>query len=507
MLNTLIHKMKVVKSRSCSPGKKYLYIAGFTFAMLFGSVSAIAQTTLFTENFESYGQINLPTTGTTWRTRVVSGSNVWEIWNVCAASGSYGMDIYNGGSGCSYDNTSSRDLIAWYGTKIDATNYNTLKLNFKWKASGESTYDYGKVVRSTNGTSWTAVSATQYWNHNTYQTVANLDLSAADGTQFYIGFEWINDGSAGSSPGFCIDDVSITGTPNCSTPTVQASSLTITPTCTQATVAWTNGNGTKRIVKCNTANSWTAPADGTDPSANPVYGGGEQVVYNSTGSTVVVTGLTKGTTYWFKVYDANCSSTNVKFATAVGANNPLSGTTTNVPGTPGTPVGTANPCPTVSQTYSISPVATATSYTWTVPTGWSISAGASTATITVTTGTNGQNGNITVKAINACGTGASSPALAVTITVSSPVAGYDQYLCAGTLCTTMAATGTGTWTQISGPNQPSIQTPGSTTSIIGYSSGACPGGSGGTQLTSGTYVFRWTSTCGGAYDDMLIFVK
>lgn len=39
--------------------------------------------------------------------------------------------------------------------------------------------------------------------------------------------------------------------------------------------------------------SFTDPIDGTDPTANAVYGGsGEQVVYNGTGTSVAVTGLT-----------------------------------------------------------------------------------------------------------------------------------------------------------------------------------------------------------------------
>ena len=72
---------------------------------------------------------------------------------------------------------------------------------------------------------------------------------------------------------------------------------------------WTNGNGAKRVVKINTVNSFTAPADGTDPTANPVYGGGQQVVYNGSDNTIpTVSGLTAGTTYWFKVFEYNGSA-------------------------------------------------------------------------------------------------------------------------------------------------------------------------------------------------------
>ncbi|GAB3202960.1 gliding motility-associated-like protein [Pontibacter aydingkolensis] len=53
--------------------------------------------------------------------------------------------------------------------------------------------------------------------------------------------------------------------------------------------------------------------------------------------------------------------------------------------------------------YSIDPVAGASTYTWTVPTGWTITAGQGTTAITVTSGVAG--GEITVAAGNPCGTG------------------------------------------------------------------------------------------------------
>ena len=54
------------------------------------------------------------------------------------------------------------------------------------------------------------------------------------------------------------------------------------------------------------------------------------------------------------------------------------------------------------QVYSITAVANALNYNWTVPTGWTITGGQGTNAITVTTGTTGQNGNISVTASNGC---------------------------------------------------------------------------------------------------------
>ncbi len=95
------------------------------------------------------------------------------------------------------------------------------------------------------------------------------------------------------------------------------------------TASWTNGDGSKRIVKINTTNSFTDPVDGTDPTANSIYGGsGEQVVFNGSGSSVNVTGLLSGTTYFFRVYEANCSGSSVKFLIITATNNPNSQATT-----------------------------------------------------------------------------------------------------------------------------------------------------------------------------------
>ena len=86
--------------------------------------------------------------------------------------------------------------------------------------------------------------------------------------------------------------------------------------------------------------------------------------------------------------------------------NPVSSNSISItqkPGTPGQPgviTGLSSICPGTSQTYSISAVANATEYVWSLPSGWS---GSSTGTsITLTAGNSG--GTIGVSAKNECGT-------------------------------------------------------------------------------------------------------
>lgn len=75
-----------------------------------------------------------------------------------------------------------------------------------------------------------------------------------------------------------------------------------------------------------------------------------------------------------------------------------------VPVMPGSITGNTTQCASATgQAYSISAVSGATSYTWSVPAGWSITSGQGTISITVSTGPT--SGNITVSANNTCGSG------------------------------------------------------------------------------------------------------
>ncbi|MFO7660104.1 MAG: chitobiase/beta-hexosaminidase C-terminal domain-containing protein [Candidatus Cloacimonadaceae bacterium] len=117
----------------------------------------------------------------------------------------------------------------------------------------------------------------------------------------------------------------VTGSTTVVAPTVQASNITFSNVAqNMMDVNWTNGDGEKRVVIMNTSNSFTAPTDGTDPTADPVYAGGEQVVYNGAGSSVTVTGLDALTTYWFRVYEYNGAGTSTLYLTTTATGNPNS---------------------------------------------------------------------------------------------------------------------------------------------------------------------------------------
>ena len=96
-------------------------------------------------------------------------------------------------------------------------------------------------------------------------------------------------------------------------PTVNASAINFSNVSgTSVTVNWTSGNGSNRLLVVKADSSINGfPLDGTDYTANTVFGSGNSfginnyAVYNSTGNSVTVTGLTANKKYYFRVIEYN----------------------------------------------------------------------------------------------------------------------------------------------------------------------------------------------------------
>ncbi len=95
----------------------------------------------------------------------------------------------------------------------------------------------------------------------------------------------------------------------CTPPTTQATSFSSSAIAnTTMTVGWTRGNGDRVIVVARAGSAPTDPTSGTSYTANAAYGsgtacGGGFVVYDGTGTSLNLTGLTSETTYYFAVYE------------------------------------------------------------------------------------------------------------------------------------------------------------------------------------------------------------
>ncbi len=215
---------------------------------------------------------------------------------------------------------------------------------------------------------------------------------------------------------------------------------TSTTNSINATASSTSGNIT--VTANNTCGNSTAATLAVVVNTIPATPGtisGTATICSGTTNTYSITAVAGATSYTWALPGGwtGTSTTNSINATAsatsgnitVTANNAcgnssvatLAITVNSIPATPGTISGLASMCVgTGAQTYSITAVGGATSYTWTLPATWS---GTSTTnSIVATPGTSG--GNITVTANNTCGN-SSAQTLAVVIN-PLPTVTYSQ---------------------------------------------------------------------------------
>lgn len=137
---------------------------------------------------------------------------------------------------------------------------------------------------------------------------------------------------------------------------------------------------------------------------------------STTNSIVVTVGNNGGL---ISVSATNCCGTSQTQFTQVSV-------TDSLPGQPGQITGNISICASSIQTYSVNPVPNATSYTWTLPNGWS----GSSTTNSINVSASSSSGNISVRANNACG---SSLSQILSVSVSASNNGWTQQASIGGL--------------------------------------------------------------------------
>lgn len=166
----------------------------------------------------------------------------------------------------------------------------------------------------------------------------NLPVSglSANTTYHYAVYEY-------NATGTCYNLTKLTGnaTTLCSEPTTQAGNITFSSvTSSGMTVNWTRGgtpgDGVMVLAKSGSAVD-SDPVDGTGYTANAAFGSGAQigtgnfVVFLGSGTSISVTGLAASTTYYFKVYEKNCTgaSSNYNITTPPSNNQATNAATSN----------------------------------------------------------------------------------------------------------------------------------------------------------------------------------
>jgi hypothetical protein len=201
-------------------------------------------------------------------------------------------------------------------------------------------------------------------------------------------------------------NITVTATNSCGTSTAQSLPVVVSPGA-PATPGIITGN-TERCINQNgltysiaavpnaTSYTWAAPTGWTIASGQ----GTTSVTFNTTGAAIAG--------------NITVTATN-SCGTSLASTLPVT-ISTAIPAAPVAPTGSTSICPVASGlVYTVTAVAGATSYSWTLPTGWNITSGSTTNSITVTATSTAVSGNITVRAVNACGQSAASANLPVTV--------------------------------------------------------------------------------------------
>ena len=204
-------------------------------------------------------------------------------------------------------------------------------------------------------------------------------------------------------------------------PATQATNVTFTnTTATGTTTSWTDGSGSSRAVFIAQASTGSPlPVNSTTYTANTTYASGTQIggsgwycVYNGTGTTVNITGLTAGTTYRVMAVEYNGPAGSENYLTTVGTNNPNNVTPILLPAISSINLATTSPTNATSVSYNVTFDAavtglTASDFSLTTTgsvTGASlgtVSGSGTTYTVTVNTGTG--DGSIGLNLANATG--------------------------------------------------------------------------------------------------------
>ncbi|TNE54119.1 MAG: hypothetical protein EP338_08115 [Bacteroidetes bacterium] len=257
-----------------------------------------------------------------------SGTTAWAVRN-----GTSVLTFSNNSSlGLCTDKYFQFDLAAWSisstGNGMDAADVVTVEISL----DGGSTWSREATIQGNSNANWNysaSGSATVTYDGDNSPTnfqPAGGGTRTTDGyskvridlpnscTQARIRITMLNNSSGER---WSIDDVELiaTCTASCSPatqPTTNASGISVSPGCSSAQINFTGGNGANAIILMSTS----CPISGTPTDQNAysssatfgagaTIGAGNYVVYNGAAGSTIVTGLSPGTTYCFKIFEYN----------------------------------------------------------------------------------------------------------------------------------------------------------------------------------------------------------
>ena len=220
------------------------------------------------------------------------------------ATNYYRIRASNSNGNSSYSNEVSAIVFPNAPSSLNAGTISNSQINLTWadNSSNETGFTIERSVSNNSNFAFLTTVGSGTTNYN------NTGLSSA--TTYYYRVKSINS-SGGSNYSNEASAATLCTTPQ---PTSNSSSLSYSDVRdTRMKLTWTKGNGGKRLVVARKTYAVSkAPVDGNiNYSASSNFGSGynlgssNYVVYNGTGNTVTITGLSASSTYHYAVYEYN----------------------------------------------------------------------------------------------------------------------------------------------------------------------------------------------------------
>jgi len=325
----------------------------FTATYTFGSDGNVSS---FAYNGSSYTGLSFSTIEKVGVTSSSSSGNFRATgWPTGATSGS---DSFTG----------SVDLGKYIGFSLSASEGYTLSVSAitfgigrsgtgtrqaQWRGSADT---YGTVLSSYNNINsgltnssgvLTNPDSDPNWTGNILSPGSNYSNVSNAGFRLYLFNAEAGTGTAGLQ-----GPITISGTVSSAilpAPSSQASGISFANVSQNGMdISWTSGNGAQRLVLARAGAAVSGnPVDGNDYSASGVFGSGDQigsgnyVVYEGSGTSFSLSGLTASTTYNIRVYEFNNSGANTRYNINSATSNPASQATPAPLPVPGPPAATA----------------------------------------------------------------------------------------------------------------------------------------------------------------------
>ncbi len=197
-----------------------------------------------------------------------------------------------------------------YSPSFDFSSISNPLLEFWYHMYGVDMGTLSVQASTDGGSSWSADLWSQSGDQGDNWLNASIDISSYQGYSNVI-FRFTAVQGIGYYSDIAIDDFTVSA--GCTPPTTQASSFSVTTVNdNDITINWARGNGDAVLVVAKKDSDISVdPINGSTYTASSIFGAGDEtgagsyVVYNNTGTSATITGLSPGTTYYFAIYEYN----------------------------------------------------------------------------------------------------------------------------------------------------------------------------------------------------------